>query len=285
MVIACLQQEFVIEGPSERQRRHVADSFGNYAHLQDNGTLHVDLLKWLEYKQEELHKRLTNESGSKVADKRVPREIYNLSTVWDWIESHGRKVKGDLKEMSESARDLCQFIKGQFPKNIDRSAREEERERYLSRSREEDPKDHGYIDEDWTPEESVCKALPKGVRLVKCCHPIPVRNPYRNDGHRLNLNTVSVQDMVQKLPGIGKEIAERIQQNRPFKHVHDLLHIRGIGDRKVECIHPFVTVGEEEPRHQRKVTYLAFKIDSQKVVGPFSDIHAAVAASKQLVEN
>ncbi|KAK3282437.1 hypothetical protein CYMTET_9824 [Cymbomonas tetramitiformis] len=288
MAFACLKEHFRISDPSEEQSRHIAAHFEKYAKLQEDGTLHVDMLKWLQYKQAELRKRLIGEHGAKLARERVPHAIFNLSAVWDWIESSGRKVKGDLKEMSECAIGLCQFLKETCPEprgpegdGSKFSMREEERAFFLARK---DPEDHGFIDEDWRPEDSVIKALPCSVRLVKCCLPLPVRNPYRNDGHRLDLNTVSVENMVQKLPGIGEKLADKIRLSRPFQHVHELLKVEGIGNGKFATIHPFVTVGEEEPRKGRRVVYLAFTIDSEKLVGPFSDINEAVVASKQLVD-
>jgi competence protein ComEA len=62
----------------------------------------------------------------------------------------------------------------------------------------------------------------------------------------LNLNTATADQLAQ-LPGIGPKTAQSIVDFRktsgPFRHVEDLLAIRGISRRKLEAIRPYVTVG------------------------------------------
>ncbi len=61
----------------------------------------------------------------------------------------------------------------------------------------------------------------------------------------LNINTASAKDL-QLLPGIGPKIAQRIvdyrAKNGPFSSVDDLKKVKGIGDKKLEKIRPFLKV-------------------------------------------
>ena len=61
----------------------------------------------------------------------------------------------------------------------------------------------------------------------------------------LNLNTATAKDL-QVLPGIGPKIADRIvkyrEKNGPFSSVDDLKAVKGIGDKKLEKIRPFLKV-------------------------------------------
>jgi len=64
--------------------------------------------------------------------------------------------------------------------------------------------------------------------------------------HRVNLNTASVEELVQ-LPGIGPKLASAIVAQRtqqPFAHAEDLRKVKGIGDKLYEKIKDQVTVGE-----------------------------------------
>jgi competence protein ComEA len=65
-------------------------------------------------------------------------------------------------------------------------------------------------------------------------------------GHRVNLNTASVDELV-KLPGIGPKLAEAIVEQRshePFAHAEDVRKVKGIGDKLYDRIKDQVTVGE-----------------------------------------
>jgi len=52
-------------------------------------------------------------------------------------------------------------------------------------------------------------------------------------------NQASVADLVA-LPGIGKSMAERIVTGRPYQKYEDLLNIKGLGERNLERIRPFL---------------------------------------------
>ncbi len=66
---------------------------------------------------------------------------------------------------------------------------------------------------------------------------------------KVNINTATVE-VLQTLPGIGPTIAQRIVEYRqthgPFKKVEDLLNVKGIGEKKLEKIKPFIEVAQPE---------------------------------------
>jgi competence ComEA-like helix-hairpin-helix protein len=61
----------------------------------------------------------------------------------------------------------------------------------------------------------------------------------------ININTASPQEL-EKLPGVGKVIAERIvvhrEQYGPFRRAEHLMMVRGISDRKFRVIRPLIVV-------------------------------------------
>lgn len=66
------------------------------------------------------------------------------------------------------------------------------------------------------------------------------------EGEVLDLNTASPGDLT-RLPGIGEKRAEEIvafrEANGGFTKVEQLLEIKGIGDKTLEKLRPYVTVG------------------------------------------
>jgi competence protein ComEA len=59
----------------------------------------------------------------------------------------------------------------------------------------------------------------------------------------LDLNTASETD-IQTLPGIGKSMATRILQGRPYRTPEDLLKVKGIGKATFEKLKPLIHVSE-----------------------------------------
>ena len=60
----------------------------------------------------------------------------------------------------------------------------------------------------------------------------------------LNINEADLEAL-QQLPGIGKSLAERIIEGRPYQDVEDLRDIRGLGQSKFEGIKRSVEVSEK----------------------------------------
>lgn len=67
------------------------------------------------------------------------------------------------------------------------------------------------------------------------------------EGEVLNLNTAS-QTELTRLPGIGETKAAAIvawrQEHGSFQTVEDLMSVDGIGEKTLENLRPYVTVGE-----------------------------------------
>jgi competence ComEA-like helix-hairpin-helix protein len=61
----------------------------------------------------------------------------------------------------------------------------------------------------------------------------------------VNINTASAQEL-EKLPGVGRGIAERIVAHREqyglFRRAEHLMMVRGISDRKFRQLHSFIVV-------------------------------------------
>jgi len=63
----------------------------------------------------------------------------------------------------------------------------------------------------------------------------------------VDVNSANETDLTA-VPGIGKSLAKRIvefrEKNGPFTRVDDLLKVRGIGEKSIEKLRPFVTVAK-----------------------------------------
>ena len=63
----------------------------------------------------------------------------------------------------------------------------------------------------------------------------------------IDLNRATARELVQ-LPGVGEVIAKRIvdfrEEHGPFKRVEDLMKIKGIGEKSLERIRPYIRIGK-----------------------------------------
>jgi len=66
----------------------------------------------------------------------------------------------------------------------------------------------------------------------------------------VNINTANSEEL-QQVPGIGPATAEKILQMRKsygaFKSVDDLLAIRGLGEKRLDKMRKYLTVGKPSP--------------------------------------
>jgi competence protein ComEA len=63
----------------------------------------------------------------------------------------------------------------------------------------------------------------------------------------IDLNRATLQELTG-LPGVGQAIAKRIVEFRdehgPFKRVEDLMKVKGIGEKSLDKIRPYIRVGK-----------------------------------------
>lgn len=63
----------------------------------------------------------------------------------------------------------------------------------------------------------------------------------------LNVNSCSYEELL-KLPGIGPKKARAImeeRERRPFRSVHDLKRVKGIGRKTIQRLAPYLTTGRD----------------------------------------
>jgi competence ComEA-like helix-hairpin-helix protein len=102
--------------------------------------------------------------------------------------------------------------------------------------------------------------------LALCAVAQPEKNP---PAKPIDLNLANVKEL-QELPGVGPVTAQRIidmrQKSGRFKRVEDLLAIRGISQKKLDALRPYVTVSappSPAPPTQKTIAPPAKKAGSQ----------------------
>jgi len=104
---------------------------------------------------------------------------------------------------------------------------------------------------------SLLLALALGLSLISCVkrgtttpnqHTAAGSNSaelFQNRPERTNINTAATKDL-EKLPGIGKGLAERIVDHRekygPFRRPEHLIIVRGISDKRFRVLRDLITV-------------------------------------------
>jgi competence ComEA-like helix-hairpin-helix protein len=87
---------------------------------------------------------------------------------------------------------------------------------------------------------SACVTRPRSESSVSQVSAEPSSRPRAS---LVNINTAAASEL-EKLPGIGKVMAERIvaqrEQHGPFRRAEHLMLVRGISDRKFREIRPMI---------------------------------------------
>jgi competence protein ComEA len=68
---------------------------------------------------------------------------------------------------------------------------------------------------------------------------------------KVNLNTATA-DQLTAVPGIGEKLAARIvehrQKNGAFKSVQELMNVKGVGEKSLGKLEPFLSTGAAEAK-------------------------------------
>jgi len=92
---------------------------------------------------------------------------------------------------------------------------------------------------------AACATRPQEARHASSEVQLNLDAPKSNRVSLININTAQPQDL-EKLPGVGKVIAERIVAHRAqyglFRRTEHLMMVRGISDRKFREMRPMIVV-------------------------------------------
>src|SRR5882724_9838798 len=85
------------------------------------------------------------------------------------------------------------------------------------------------------------------LALMLFCSPVILGGKKKPPTQPVNINTAN-SEQLQTVPGIGPSTAEKILQMRKsygaFKSVDDLLSIRGLGQKRLEKMRKYLTIGK-----------------------------------------
>src|SRR6266436_6792780 len=97
----------------------------------------------------------------------------------------------------------------------------------------------------WRPFSSRFSLLFLFLSLI--CAPGVLEAKKKPPARPVNINTATSEEL-QQVPGIGPATAEKILQMRKsygaFKSVDDLLSIRGLGQKRLEKMRKYLTIGK-----------------------------------------
>jgi competence protein ComEA len=83
------------------------------------------------------------------------------------------------------------------------------------------------------------------VALLAICSALPAAAADKVEP--IDVNKAGVTELMS-VPGIGKVMAQRIidfrEEHGPFSRVEDLLKVKGIGEKSLEKLKPYVKVGK-----------------------------------------
>lgn len=69
------------------------------------------------------------------------------------------------------------------------------------------------------------------------------------ENNPIDLNRATARELIQ-LPGVGEVIAKRIvdfrEEHGPFKRVEDLMKVKGIGEKSLKKIRPYIRIGKSK---------------------------------------
>ena len=92
---------------------------------------------------------------------------------------------------------------------------------------------------------SSCVKLPRRAGVVRSLQTSEPAPSAPATTARININQASREEL-ERLPGIGSGLATRIIEHRErhgaFRRVEHLIIVRGISERRLEALRPFVTV-------------------------------------------